>query len=182
AKATHAGSTGANIKSWRSVARTRRSALVVLVTLQTLAASWSLTNTFPYPWLQGSEVAILGVFAILFSWISFGFWTAAAGFWMLWRRVKEFTVADLHSEREAALPLQSRTAVLLPICNENIDRVFAGLEASYRSLGETSDYDRFDFYVLSDTADPGKQVEEEVEIFVSTLLAPVRMWFHSKFV
>ncbi len=162
AKATHAGSTGANIKSWRSVARTRRSALVVLVTLQTLAASWSLTNTFPYPWLQGSEVAILGVFAILFSWISFGFWTAAAGFWMLWRRVKEFTVADLHSEREAALPLQSRTAVLLPICNENVDRVFAGLEASYRSLAGTSEYDRFDFYVLSDTADPGKQVEEEV--------------------
>ena len=73
---------------------------MILVTLQTLAASWSLTNTFPYPWLKGSEIAILGMFAILFSWISFGFWTAVAGFWMLWRRVKEFTVADLCSEQE----------------------------------------------------------------------------------
>ena len=164
AKATNAGSTAANTRSWRGVAHSRRSALVVLVMLQTLAASWSLTNTFPYPWLQGSEVAILGVFAILFSWISFGFWTAAAGFWMLWRRrrVKEFTLADLHSEREAALPLQSRTAVLMPICNENVDRVFAGLEASYRSLGQTSERGHFDFYVLSDTTDPEKQVEEEV--------------------
>ncbi len=147
---------------WRRAARFRRIALLILITLQTLAASWSLTNTFPYPWLKGWEIAILGMFAILFSWISFGFWTAVAGFWMLWRRVKEFTVADLCSEQEDLRSLRSRTAVLMPICNENVARVFAGLEASYRSLAATSKLRHFDFYVLSDTSDPETQVEEEV--------------------
>jgi membrane glycosyltransferase len=93
------------------------------------------------------------MFAILFSWISFGFWTAVAGFLMLWGRVKEFTVGDLRSEREDCRPLQSRTAVLMPICNEDVHRVFAGLEASYRSLAATSELRQFDFYILSDTAD-----------------------------
>jgi len=149
-------------KSWRQAAFRRRTVLIMLIVLQTLAASWSLTNTFPYPWLQSSEIAILGTFAVLFSWISFGFWTAVAGFWMLWRRVKEFTVTDLTPGSEASPPLQSRTAVLMPICNENVDRVFAGLEASYRSLAATCELRHFDFYVLSDTGDPEKQVEEEI--------------------
>ena len=39
---------------------------------------------------------------------------------MLWRRVKEFTVADLCSEQEDLQPLESGTAVLMPICNENV--------------------------------------------------------------
>jgi membrane glycosyltransferase len=146
-------------KSWRQAALRRRTVLLMLIVLQTLIASWSLTKTFPYPWLQSSEVAILATFAVLFSWISFGFWTSVAGFWMLWRRVKEFTVTD---SIPGSRPLQSRTAVLMPICNENVDRVFAGLEASYRSLASTPELRHFDFYVLSDTGDPEKQVEEEV--------------------
>ncbi|HXV79651.1 MAG TPA: glucans biosynthesis glucosyltransferase MdoH [Candidatus Binatia bacterium] len=147
---------------WRRTARFRRMSLLILVTLQTLVASWSLTHTFPYPWVKGSELAILAMFVILFSWISFGFWTAAAGFWTLWRRVKEFTVADLCSQEENPSPLRSRTAVLMPICNENVDRVFAGVKATYRSLAATSELPQFDFYVLSDTRDAAKQVEEEV--------------------
>ncbi|HSE91559.1 MAG TPA: glucans biosynthesis glucosyltransferase MdoH [Candidatus Binatia bacterium] len=160
--ATRASNGKSENAPWRRAARFRRIALLILIILQTSAASWSLTNTFPYPWMKGSEIAILGMFAILFSWISFGFWTALAGFWMRWRRVKEFTVADLCCEQESPPPLRSRTAVLMPICNENVVRVFAGLEASYRSLAATSELRQFDFYVLSDTSDPEKQVEERV--------------------
>jgi membrane glycosyltransferase len=161
-KATPKNVTQNYIPRWRRSAKLRRIALLTLITLQTLAASWSLTNTFPYPWLKGSEIAIIGMFAVLFSWISFGFWSALAGFWMLQRRVKEFTVADLCREQENPRPLHSRTAVLMPICNENVARVFAGLEASYRSLAATSEFRHFDFYILSDTNDPETQVAEEV--------------------
>jgi membrane glycosyltransferase len=147
---------------WQRTARWRRIALLILISLQTLAATWSLTHTFPYPWLKGSEIGILGMFAILFSWISFGFFTALAGFWMLWRRVKEFAFADLNLLTDAAKPLRSRTAVLMPICNEDVERVFAGLKASYRSLAATAESAQFDFYVLSDTRDPEKQVQEEI--------------------
>ena len=70
--------------------------------------------------------------------------------------------ADLCSEQEDFRLLHSRTAVLMPICNENVARLFAGLEASYRSLAATSELRHFDFYVFSDTRDPDRQVEEEV--------------------
>jgi membrane glycosyltransferase len=38
--------------------------------------------------------------------------------------------------------------------------VFAGLRATYESLAATGALDRFDFFVLSDTSDPDKRVEE----------------------
>jgi membrane glycosyltransferase len=47
----------------------------------------------------------------------------------------------------------------MPICNENVARLFAGLEASPAA---TSELRHFDFYVFSDTSDPETQVEEEV--------------------
>ena len=146
--------------AWRRMALRRRLALALLIILQTVVATWSLSNTFPYPWLKSSEVAILGMFVILFSWISFGFWTAAAGFWMLWKRTKAFVVAELSVALDDAAPLRSRTAVLMPIANESVDRVFAGIEANYRSLAGTGDLSKFDFFILSDTADAERQVQE----------------------
>ena len=154
------GSTEERVVGWRATATSRRLALIALIITQTAIATWSLSNTFPYPWLKASEIAILVLFAILFSWISLGFWSAVAGFWMLWRRKSEFICADLPIDERQ--PLRSRTAVLMPICNEDVTRVFAGLEASYRSLAETAQFANFDFFVLSDTGDPVRQAEEEI--------------------
>ena len=42
----------------------------------------------------------------------------------------------------------------MPICNEDVTRVFAGLRATYESLARTGELDRFDFFVLSDSNDP----------------------------
>jgi membrane glycosyltransferase len=148
--------------AWQQVARRRQVILAILVVLQTALASWSLTKVFPYPWLSGLEIAILAVFAVLFSWISLGFWTAIMGFWVLWRRARRFNVSDLLAGTNEQQPLRSRTAVVMPIFNEDVGRVFAGLEASYRSLAATGQLALFDFYVLSDTPDPDTWVEEEL--------------------
>ncbi len=40
----------------------------------------------------------------------------------------------------------------MPICNEDVQRVFAGLRATYESVARTDALDHFDFFVLSDTA------------------------------
>ena len=48
----------------------------------------------------------------------------------------------------------------MPICNEDVQRVFAGLRATYESLGRTGALDRFDFYVLSDTGNADTRVAE----------------------
>jgi len=145
---------------WRQTAVRRRWLLATLMLIQTGAAGWSLAKIFPYPWINGLEFAILAVFSILFSWISFGFWTAVAGFFLLWRGHDRFRVDDLRIDNPA--PLKSMTAILMPICNEDVERAFAGLEAIYRSLAATGSLSHFEFFVLSDTGDPEKVVEEEV--------------------
>ena len=49
----------------------------------------------------------------------------------------------------------------MPICNEDVTRVFAGLRATYESVAATGDLDRFDFFVLSDSNDPDICVAEQ---------------------
>ena len=55
-----------------------------------------------------------------------------------------------------------RTAILMPIYNEDSERVFAGLRAIHPSLADTGQLDGFDFFILSDTRDPEVWVEEEL--------------------
>jgi membrane glycosyltransferase len=56
---------------------------------------------------------------------------------------------------------QTSTAIVFPIYNEDVARVFEGLRVTYESLAKTGQLERFDFFVLSDSTDPDKWVEEE---------------------
>ncbi len=58
--------------------------------------------------------------------------------------------------------LQGRTAIVTPIYNEDTERVFAGVEAIWRSLMQQRDQGCFDFFVLSDTRSPDIARAEEV--------------------
>ena len=145
--------------SWRRVAADRRTLLALLVIVQTAVASWYLARTFPFPELDRLQVAIIVTFAILFSWLSFSFWANVAAFCLLWFKSKRITgVTDTDKDR----PLSGRTAILMPICDEEVSRCFAGIEVMYRSIMESGQSDKFDFYVLSDTATEARQVEEEI--------------------
>ncbi len=53
------------------------------------------------------------------------------------------------------------TAIVFPIYNENAVRVLEGLRAVYTSLAQTPHLEEFDFFILSDTTDLDKWVEEE---------------------
>ncbi|HEY5043392.1 MAG TPA: glucans biosynthesis glucosyltransferase MdoH, partial [Verrucomicrobiae bacterium] len=53
------------------------------------------------------------------------------------------------------------TAVIFPIYNEDPVRVYEGLRATYESLERTGEVEHFDFFILSDSTDPDKWVEEE---------------------
>ena len=53
------------------------------------------------------------------------------------------------------------TAIVFPIYNENVVRACEGLRATYESLERTGQLERFDFFILSDSTDPDKWVEEE---------------------
>jgi len=53
------------------------------------------------------------------------------------------------------------TALIFPIYNEEIARVYEGLRATFESLERTGQLQRFDFFILSDSTDPDKWIEEE---------------------
>lgn len=53
------------------------------------------------------------------------------------------------------------TALVFPIFNENVVRVCEGLRATYQSLEKTGQLERFDFFILSDSTNPDKWIEEE---------------------
>lgn len=145
--------------SWKWVGRRRRLALTALVIVQTYVASYYMSAVLPYHGTRPLELAALVIYAVLFAWISFGFWTAMMGFVSLLFGRDSYDV-ERDTPRDQVIYPEARTAIVMPICNENVARVYAGLRATYESLVATGELERFDFFVLSDTSDPDALVAE----------------------
>ncbi|MCP5420918.1 MAG: glucans biosynthesis glucosyltransferase MdoH, partial [Gammaproteobacteria bacterium] len=77
-------------------------------------------------------------------------------------RDRHAITATTPATNSAALVIEARTAIVMPIYNEDPQRVFAGLKAIHQSLRETGLAESFDFFILSDTRDPDLWVEEEL--------------------
>src|SRR5215470_3617587 len=69
--------------TWQRSGNFRRLVLVGLTLAQTYVATNFMVAVMPYHGRQPLEVAMLVVFAILFAWVSGGFWTAMAGYVLL---------------------------------------------------------------------------------------------------
>lgn len=152
---------GQPLQSWAGPATRRRATLFALTAVQSYIACHFLLKILPDRGESGIEIAVTILFAILFGWISLGFWTAVAGFWVGLRGSDRFKITYLEDDpRHRGVPL-ARTAVVMPVCNEDTTRVFAGLRAIYRSLQATGEAGYFDFFILSDSSDPDVWVEEE---------------------
>ncbi|WP_317931627.1 glucans biosynthesis glucosyltransferase MdoH [Halioxenophilus sp. WMMB6] len=101
------------------------------------------------------ELVLLGLFIITYGWICIAFWTGVVGFFFQWFRRDPLTLAKLAPESNVPADLNGfRTAVIMPIYNEDVERVFAGFEASIQSLLATGHGSGFDFYLLSDSQKP----------------------------
>ncbi len=97
------------------------------------------------------------LYAVLFGYIAFGCMHAVFGFFRL-RAGRRAWISPAPPET----PLDGfSTAVLVPVYNEDPERVFSGVAAVYESLEKTGKGQHFDFFILSDTTDPDKWVEEE---------------------
>ena len=106
------------------------------------------------------QTSILLLFALLFCWVSVGFWTALMGFFQLLRGRDRYSISASSPGTEA-IPAEARTALVMPIANEDVPRVFAGLRATYESLKATGELEHFDIFVLSDSNDPDTCVAEQ---------------------
>ena len=111
------------------------------------------------------RVAILIAFAIATPWSVLGVCNAAIGFWLLhFRSDGLVAVAPFAFSATSDVPLQSRTALLLTIRNEDPSRAFRRLRAMRESLEATGFGEHFDYFVLSDTTDARIALKEEVDL------------------
>jgi membrane glycosyltransferase len=146
---------------WIKVAHRRRFLLMVLVLIPSIIASGFMVNVLPAQGGTWLEVTIVFFFGALFGWISIGFWTAVLGFATLVGRRDRFAITNVEAGDGRPLDPAARTAIVMPICEEPVERVFAGLKAIHRSLERAGALEHFHFFVLSDSGDPSTWVREE---------------------
>ncbi|CDI02208.1 Glycosyl transferase, group 2 family protein [Candidatus Competibacter denitrificans Run_A_D11] len=140
----------------------RQAGFFALVILSTLIALGLLVSVFHTDGLSPIELLLLLLYAILFSWICISFWSALMGFFILLFGRDRWAISRQPGTSPDPTAPPPRTAILMPIYNEDSQRVFAGLRATHQSLVDTGQSDGFDFFILSDTRDPDVWVEEEL--------------------
>jgi membrane glycosyltransferase len=132
---------------------------VALVTLGiSLLGLWLLMDIVGARGWTPLEVVEVGLFGILFANLAFGFTQAFLGFLVLAEGHEPLKITNTLDE---TTPLAS-TAVVMPVYNEDAETVFGNVQALYQSIQQRQEIDAYDFYVLSDSTDPAKVVEEEL--------------------
>jgi membrane glycosyltransferase len=126
----------------------------------TSIATWFMADLLWRGGLTGIEIALLVLFVILFGHVAAGFCTAFVGFYVINRGGDSSRITNTIDPREP-VSLAS-TAIVMPVFNEDVSRVFEGLRVVYRSVQETRNLDDFDFFVLSDSNQPNQWIQEEV--------------------
>ncbi|WP_432729779.1 glucans biosynthesis glucosyltransferase MdoH [Variovorax sp. W6] len=137
---------------WQRAAARRRFAFMMLTLLSTVIASSLFASVQPdYDnlWLEYGQI---GLYGLLSGWVVTGFVTALMGFYVSVRGDKH----SLSAKKVAHHPMnpEARTAIIMPICNEDVATVFAGLRATCESVAATGHAKQFDVFVLSDSYNP----------------------------
>ncbi len=132
----------------RRAARWRRAVFFALTLLTAAAATGMMCDILAANGLTGLKRAGLVLFYILFVWITGAFWTALAGFVI---RLRGGDPLTLQPQALAGSPLAGRTAIIMPIYNEDTERVTAGLDVIWSSLAKLPEQAAFDLFILSDT-------------------------------
>lgn len=138
----------------------RRAFFFSLVLVLTSAAAWIMADILWRGGMTGLEWALLGLFTALFALVAFGFVQALCGFAMI---LKGDRILVTHiTDSAAPLDPAAVTALVFPVFNEDVSRVYEGLRAIYLDLKRRGALSSFDFFILSDSSDPNTWIEEEV--------------------
>jgi len=128
-----------------------------------------------------SRTVLLVLFIILFLLMAVGCMQALFGFAI--RIVGDSQRITQLTEYKSRNIGSTSTAIVFPIYNEDVIRVCEGLRATYESLEKTGNIEHFDFFILSDSTNPDKWVEEERQWFklVRDLDALGRIYYRRRF-
>jgi len=111
--------------------------------------------------IDGLKILHLLLFTVLFSLVAFGAVQATIGFFCRMGRGDKNRIIESLSPEDEARTIDAPTAIVMPIFNEDTSRIMEGLRVIYRSLEATGQLEAFDFFILSDTTDPNRWIEEE---------------------
>lgn len=139
-----------NIDLWA-----RRLLLILLALLPASMAAHEMRRSIGLDGISLWEGVYLALFIPLFAWIAFGFASSLIGFLILTTGGK--TVRPYRSRPEE--PLRGRTAILLPVCNEDFAEVLDRLSVMESSLARVMGGEQFEFFILSDSNPENGEVE-----------------------
>ena len=144
---------------WEQVAGRRRTLLMTLILVPAVIGAFLMYGILPPQGIEAVKITTSVLFAILFGWISIGFWMCAAGCWVLLRKTDRF--AATRGCDAVQIAEDCRTAILFPVYNEDPRKYMAGIAATWHSLKATGESDHFDIFILSDSTSPEAWVAEE---------------------
>ncbi|MCX7007561.1 MAG: hypothetical protein NTY53_10000 [Kiritimatiellaeota bacterium] len=125
-------------------------------------ATWVMADILWRGGLTGIELALLILFVPMFGMVALGFVQAVFGFIILLRHRDPYSISRTLPEQPPKPDELPATAIALPIYNEDVGRVYEGLRTMYLDLARAGVAGRFDFFILSDSTDPNKWIEEEI--------------------
>ena len=127
----------------------RRLLLFLLTMLLATTASAAVQDSLLGDGIDLWDVALLVLFFPLFGWIAFGFLNALIGFVLLMTRMHPGFVPVPRNRQ----PLTGRTAVLVPVHNEDVDAVFGRIARMMHAVEAAGEAATFAFFVLSDSGE-----------------------------
>lgn len=146
----------------------RRIKLFGLVLICVALATFKWATFMPSDVVLPLKIGMIFLFCITFAWICLFFWSALFGFFEILRHRKMPGIKRVPFETK----LSTKTAILMPVYNEDPTSVFANLLAMARDLVATRQENAFDFFVLSDTTNPKIWIQEEALWFQTKNLFP----------
>jgi membrane glycosyltransferase len=122
-----------------------------------LFGDWLLrTGMSPAKW------TLLAIYSILTAGLAFGFCQSFFGFLVIMRGRDSLNILNSMPEQDLTeASIHSPTALLFPVYNEDPIRFFSGIEAMYEALEDAGVLDHFTFFILSDSTNPNRWIEEE---------------------
>ena len=156
----------------------RRLKVFGLTIFSTLLATLKWVSVMPTDSEFATKFLMVLLFVLTFGWIALFFWSSLFGFFELMRKAKVPGIRWVPAET----PLTSKTAVLMPVYNEQPTAVMANLLAMAQDLAKTGQGRAFDIFILSDTTNPKFWVaEEKMWLEAQKLLPPeIKLYYRRR--
>ncbi len=143
----------------------QRTGFFALVALLSIGSTGLFIDLLQRTGLTPAKYTLIAIYAVLTTGLALGFVQFLAGFLVCLtgyapQRISRRIRLD---SADAAPELQSRIALLFPVYNEEPKRVFNGIETVYHALQNAGQLEHFDFFILSDSTQPNRWIEEENE-------------------